>query len=220
MSRVKTVIPYKPNQPKSRLSAVFTEEERKLFVELTLENVLSALKDAGIKQAEILCKSLPEPESEQRIRAMFRGEEAEMIFSVDERDLNTAMNDYLKKAGDPVLIVMADLALLTKENIAAMIAPPAAAEAGFVRIAPGKDGGTNMMYIGAPDLFEVNYYGKSCEKHREEAKNKNLACEIYNSFSAAADIDEPEDLTDILTHGKGKLSEFVSAALNKKTEIK
>jgi len=212
---MKTVIPYKPDNPKSRLSAVFTEEERKLFVELSLENVLSALKDAGIKQAELLCKSLPEQESEQRIRNMFCDEEAEMIFSVDERDLNAAMNDYLKKAGVPVLIVMADLALLTKENVTAMIAPPTASEAGFVRIAPGKDGGTNMMYIGAPEIFEVNYYGQSCKKHRDEAKNKNLVCEIYESFSAAADMDEPEDLKDLFLHGKGKLPEFVLSALNK-----
>jgi len=216
MSRVKTVIPYKPDNPKSRLSAVFTEEERKFFVEMSLENVLSALKDAGIRQVEILCKSLPDPESEKRIRNMFCDEEAEMTFSTDERDLNTAMNDYLKKADVPVLIVMADLALLTKENITAMIAPPAADEEGFVRIAPGKDGGTNMMYIGAPEIFEVNYYGKSCEKHREEARNKNLGCEIYMSFSAAADMDEPEDLKDILIHGKGKMPEFVAAALKRK----
>ena len=230
---MKTVIPYKPDNPKSRLSAVFTEEERKYFVELSLENVLSALKDAGIKQVELLCKSLLEPESEKRIRNMFCDDDAEMIFSADERDLNTAINDYLKKAGVPVLIVMADLALLTKENVVAMISPPAeneamivssaadeatlvspvAVEAGFIRIAPGKDGGTNMMYIGAPEIFEVNYYGKSCEKHREEARNKNLVYEIYESFSAAADMDEPEDLKDILIHGKGKLPEFVLAAL-------
>lgn len=222
MSPIKTVIPYKPDNPKSRLSAVFTEEERKFFVELSLENVLSALKEAGIRRVEILCKSLPEPGDEKKIRDMFYAEEAELTFSVDERDLNTAMNDYLKKAGEPVLIVMADLALLTKENVSAMIASPSAAIAppdadatGFIRIAPGKDGGTNMMYIGAPKIFEVNYYGESFKKHREEARNKDLVCEIHESFFAAADMDEPEDLKEILVHGKGKLLEFVSSALKK-----
>ncbi|MCL2862678.1 MAG: CofC family guanylyltransferase [Methanimicrococcus sp.] len=232
---MKTVIPYKSDNPKSRLSAVFSEEERKQFVELSLENVLSALRDAGIRRVDILCKSLPAPADEQRIRNMFCHEEAEMTFSADERDLNAAMNDYLKRAGEPVLIVMADLALLTKENVSAMIASPSAVSvsavsvsavspsavspsAGFVRIAPGKDGGTNMMYIGAPDIFEVNYYGESFKKHREEARNKNLVCEVYASLFAAADMDEPEDLTDILLYGKGKLQEFVSAAMKKRRD--
>ncbi|MDR2943663.1 MAG: 2-phospho-L-lactate guanylyltransferase, partial [Methanosarcinales archaeon] len=50
MKAIKTVIPFKPDNPKSRLSAALTEEERKVFAGLSLENVLSVLKESGIKQ--------------------------------------------------------------------------------------------------------------------------------------------------------------------------
>ena len=208
MSPVKTVIPYKPDNPKSRLSPVFSEDERKQFVELSLENVLTALSATGMRRIDILCKSPLEPENEKRLRSLFRGETPEPVIFVDERDLNTAINDYLKKSESPVLIVMADLALITAAEISAMTAPPnreLPENDRFVRIAPGKDGGTNMMYIGAPTIFEVNYYGESFKKHKEEAKRKNLVCETYDSVLAAADMDEPEDLKDILVRGKGRI---------------
>ncbi|MDV0444562.1 Phosphoenolpyruvate guanylyltransferase [Methanimicrococcus sp. At1] len=85
----------------------------------------------------------------------------------------------------------------------------------LIRIAPGKDGGTNMMFIGAPDVFEVNYYGESFKKHKEEAEKKNLVCEIHESFFAAADMDEPEDLKDILIFENGPIHEFISMILNR-----
>ena len=209
MTPVKTVIPYKPENPKSRLSAVFSKSERKQFVELSLENVLLRLKETGMECIEIIAKSPLHPNDEKKIQSIFSGSNINIIISVDERDLNTALNDYLKKSDCSILIVMADLALITAENIAAMIRPSLKKEhpknGKFVRIAPGKDGGTNMLFIETPKIFEVNYYGESFKKHKMEAEKKKLECEIYESYFAAADMDEPEDLKDILTYGKGEL---------------
>ena len=216
MKAVKAVIPYKPENPKSRLSSVFSEKDRKRFLELSLENVLLTLKDAGMKQIEILSKSPLHLNEEKQIKSVFTGSDTEITVFTDNRDLNAAVNDYLKKSDCPILIVMADLALLTKNDISAMVFDPIF-EREFVRIAPGKDGGTNMLYIKKPESFEVNYYGESCRKHKEEAERRDLACEIYESFSAASDMDEPKDLESILTHGKGELQAFVCASLNKKS---
>jgi len=216
MKAVKAVIPYKPENPKSRLSAVFSENDRKRFLELSLENVLLTLKDAGMEQIEIISKSPLHPDEEKRIKSVFIGSGTKITIFTDRRDLNTAVNDYLKKSDGTILIVMADLALLTKNDVSAMIFDPIY-EREFVRIAPGKDGGTNMLYIKKPKSFEVNYYGESCRKHKEEAERRHINCEIYESFSAASDMDEPEDLESILTHGKGELQAFVRASLNKKS---
>ena len=208
MKTVKTVIPYKPVNPKSRLSAVFSETDRKKFVELSLENVLRSLKESKMEQVEIISKSPLHPNEEKRIKSIFDGTDTEISILTDTRDLNAAMNDYLKKSNCPILIVMADLALMTKKDIESMISEPFSKNGrpeGFVRIAPGKDGGTNMLYIQVPKYYEVNYYGESCKKHKEEAEKRNCACEIYESFSAAADMDEPEDLENILIHGSGEL---------------
>ena len=216
MKAVKAVIPYKPENPKSRLSTVFSENDRKRFLELSLENVLLTLKDAGMEQIEIISKSPLHPDEEKRIKSVFIGSGTKITIFTDRRDLNTAVNDYLKKSDGTILIVMADLALLTKNDVSAMIFDPIY-EREFVRIAPGKDGGTNMLYIKKPKSFEVNYYGESCRKHKEEAERRHINCEIYESFSAASDMDEPEDLESILTHGKGELQAFVRASLNKKS---
>ncbi|MBZ3935594.1 2-phospho-L-lactate guanylyltransferase [Methanimicrococcus blatticola] len=213
MRAIKTVIPFKPDNPKSRLAPALTEEERKIFVGLSLENVLSVLKESGIKQVDILSKSALDAEDEKRLKTISETG-FEITIMIDESDLNTAVNAYLRSSENPVLIVMADLALLTKENIEAMTAPARnTKKTDYIRIAPGKDGGTNMMFIGAPDVFEVNYYGESFKKHKEEAERKNLICEIHESFYAAADMDEPEDLNDILQHGSGKIRDFVNEIL-------
>ena len=217
------MIPFKPDNPKSRLSSVFSEKERRIFVELSLENVFTVLRESGIHQIDILSKSRLPAEDENRLHEL-AGEDCFLKILIDDRDLSTAVNAYLIESADPVLIVMADLALLRREDVAAMISSVeeshGAAEQNMklIRLAPGKDGGTNMIYIEAPDLFEVNYYGESCKKHREEAKRKNLACDIYKSFYAAADMDEPEDLQDIINHdgdSGGKLRDFVCAALQR-----
>ena len=213
MRAIRTVIPFKADNPKSRLASVLTEEERKVFAGLCLNNVLFALKEAGINRVDILSKSVLEQDDESAL--MSSSTDFEIRILVDESDLNTAVNSYLKSAGSPVLIVMADLALLRKESIEAMISPVKQHlnDLNFVRIAPGKDGGTNMMFIGAPDVFEVSYYGESFKKHKEEAKQKSLSCEIYESFDTAADMDEPEDLNDILQQGSGQILEFVKARI-------
>jgi 2-phospho-L-lactate guanylyltransferase len=221
MRTIKTVIPFKSDNPKSRLSSVLTEEERKIFAGLCLENVLSALKEAGINEVDILSKSILEDDDEKYLMSASDAD-FEIRIIVDESDLNAAVNSYLKSAGSPVLIVMADLALLKKESVEAMIKPAKhwngsnishSNDSNFVRIAPGKDGGTNMMFIGAPNVFEVSYYGESFKKHKEEAKRKNLICKIHESFDTAADMDEPEDLNDVLRHGSGKILEFIKNAL-------
>jgi 2-phospho-L-lactate guanylyltransferase len=212
MTPLRTVIPFKPDNPKSRLSSIFSEEERRTFVELSLQNVLKTLGDADIRSVDFLLKSALTDLESQKIKMFFSGT---VTFQTDERDLSTAVNSYLKTSADPVLIVMADLPLLTKEDVFEMIQKPQnmnAAAQKLIRIAPGKDGGTNMIYIEAPDVYEVNYYGSSCQKHIDEAKRKGLLYETYDSFFAASDMDDPGDLKNILKYGKGKIYELVANA--------
>ncbi|MDR2944888.1 MAG: 2-phospho-L-lactate guanylyltransferase, partial [Methanosarcinales archaeon] len=167
---------------------------------------------SGIKQVDILSKSALSAADEKRLKTM-SGTDFEITVIIDDSDLNTAVNSYLKSSESPVLIVMADLALLKKEDIKAMIKPPEIESSDFVRIAPGKDGGTNMMYICKPSAFEVSYYGESFKKHKEEAHRKKMIYAVHDSFCAAADIDEPEDLNEILRHGSGKIRDFIRDAL-------
>ncbi|WNY24816.1 Phosphoenolpyruvate guanylyltransferase [Methanolapillus millepedarum] len=215
----KVVIPLKPDNPKSRLSSVLSDAERQTLLRLTLEHVVTVLKCAGIRDLDVLSKS-PLPETiEKSIRTSFDDYENKRTVRIltDERDLNTAVNFYLKSSG-PVLIVMADLALVRPENVKKMIEPiqnpDETKNERFIRIAPGKGGGTNMIYIGAPDVFDVKYHGQSFRKHLDEAKTLNLPVEIYDSFYTSVDIDEPDDLTEILIHGEGDLYQFARDILS------
>jgi 2-phospho-L-lactate guanylyltransferase len=115
--------------------------------------------------------------------------------------LNEALNEYLRKMSshnlnEPVLIIMADIPLVSKKNIRDIVSSRA-----DLVIAPGRMGGTNAVFIRNPQSFHVDYYGVSFLKHLEIAKD--LHVEIFDSFNLSTDIDEVSDLAEVLIHGKG-----------------
>ncbi|WNY27145.1 2-phospho-L-lactate guanylyltransferase [Methanolapillus ohkumae] len=222
----RVLIPLRPDNPKSRLSPVLSEEERQTLFLLMLEHVVSVLKRAGISQLDLLSTTALSKSIETSVLSLFCDSgngsdggngDSFASFLTDERDLNSAVNAYLKKSAAPILIVMADLALLRPENILQMVRPPVEKSQVYgrlIRVAPGKGGGTNMIFIGAPDVFDVKYHGQSFKKHVDEAQDLGLCLEIYDSFYASIDIDEPGDLTELLIHGEGPLREFADKTLS------
>ena len=103
---MKAVIPYKKASAKSRLSPVLSQEEREEFVELMLNQVIDSLQEAGIEKIDILSPSMYGLENMRKTRVL-----------LDKNDLNEALNRYLEEAEEPVLIVMADLPLLSPDHI-------------------------------------------------------------------------------------------------------
>jgi len=120
-----------------------------------------------------------------------------------ELDLNDALNElitYEASRGWPsdILIVMADLALLTQNDIAGILSCR-----GDVVLCPGRGGGTNMILIRAPE-FRTCYQGLSFPKHLDCARQAGLKAEVFESFRAGSDIDCPEDLAEVLLHSRGE----------------
>ena len=72
-----------------------------------------------------------------------------------------------------------------------------------VVLCPGRGGGTNMILIRSP-RFRTCYQGLSYPKHKDLARKMDLCLSVYESFRAGCDIDRPEDLAEILLHGKGE----------------
>ena len=128
---MKAVIPYKKASAKSRLSPVLSQEEREEFVELMLNQVIDSLKEAGIEKIDILSPSMYGLENMRTARVL-----------LDKNDLNEALNRYLEEAEEPVLIVMADLPLLSPDHIKEITSTKE-----DVCIVPGKGGGTNVLFI-------------------------------------------------------------------------
>ncbi len=127
-----------------------------------------------------------------------------------EQGLNEALNEYLgkmssHKINEPLLIIMADIPLVSTKNIKDIVSTNA-----DIVIAPGRMGGTNAIFIREPSSFHVDYYGASLLKHIKIASG--MRTEIFDSFNLSTDIDEVSDLVEILLHGKGRSLEYLEKA--------
>ncbi len=203
---VKAIIPFKKEGAKSRLGHFFSVKEREEFALRMLTDVLGALAKSEIQEVEIISAGSGDALVKDAELSGAVGEKSTVKVAVreDPRDLNEALNEVLPRQKDPVLIVMADVPLITPESINEIIQHEE-----DVVIVPGRKGGTNALFLRSPYAFVVSYYGNSFVKHIETAQRKNLSYAIYDSFFISTDIDEVEDLIELLIHGKGRAAEYL-----------
>ena len=180
---MKAIIPFKLNNPKSRLSSILSLEERRKLAELMLEDVL----DVVLRFIDNVIVLVP-----KNIHLSLDVKVVE-----DRRDLNDAINSRIEK---DTAIIMSDLPLLNDRVLKDFLNRD-----GDIIIAPGRRGGTNMLLI-RDERFRVSYHYGSFLKHVEIAKKLGLKVEIFDSFYASIDIDNEQDLLELLIHGKGKKS--------------
>ncbi|HTY91235.1 MAG TPA: 2-phospho-L-lactate guanylyltransferase [Methanocella sp.] len=185
---MKAVVPFKTVNAKSRLAEILTAEERERLARLMLDDITGALREAGLQV--VLLTTTPYQY------------DAEVVVS--EKDLNSSLNDFLSTEAEPVMIIMADIPLITVKNIRDMLASPA-----DVVISPGRGGGTNVQYIKEPRKYHVDYYGASFLDHMRIAEDNGLTVEFFDSFNASSDIDEPQDLVELYIHGRGRAAEYL-----------
>jgi len=183
------LIPYKPRNPKTRLSAILSQEEREQFAAAMLSDVKDAVKDAMCSPV-LVCTELFDSEDVQ--------------VTITDADLNGSLNEILPQSVAETLIIMADLPLANAEAIRRVISTTK-----DMAIVPGRGGGTNVIYLKEPGRFHVDYYGTSFLKHMKIAEEAGLSCEVIDSFRLHTDIDEEEDLAELLIHGSGKSREYL-----------
>jgi 2-phospho-L-lactate guanylyltransferase len=194
---MRAVIPFKKSNAKSRLTALLTENEREELAMSMLADVAEALLNSGcFEVVDILSTSIIEFDM------------ANIVLT--EKGLNDALNEYLQKMSshsikEPVLIIMADIPLVSIKNIKDITS----SSAGVV-IVPGRMGGTNALFIRDPSSLRVDYYGASFLKHLEIATRNGLDIEIFDSFNLSTDIDEVADLAEVLIHGKGQAARYLN----------
>lgn len=187
---VQIVVPFKQNGAKSRLSPALTPAERRSLAFAMLRDVLDAV--LGQSPATIL--------SRPGLDIVEVGRDVEIWES--DLELNEAINAYLEnhaRRGWPydILIVMADLALLTEREVVRILDCE-----GDVVLCPGRGGGTNMILTRSPK-FRTCYRGLSFPKHLNAAKMLGLEVEVFDSFRASCDIDDPSDLAELMLHSQG-----------------
>ncbi len=173
---MRVFVPFDGVAPKTRLSNLFDEGERRRLADAMLADVVATLDRAGYEPTVLATAPV----------------DCDMPVRVDERPLTPAVNDVL---GDgPVAVVMADLALVTEDALERLFAPDT-----DVVLAPGLGGGTNALVARHPD-FRVDYHGVSIRDHREAAGAVGADVTTVDSFRLAVDVDAPEDLADVLVH--------------------
>lgn len=188
---MRTVVPFDPRNPNSRLSPVLDAQQRREFAAAMLADVLDAVRGAG-GDPEIIAT------------APF-DEDLAAPVSVDDRALSAVVQDEVD-ADLPVAVVMADLPLATPTAVGRLFDAD-----GDVALAPGTAGGTNGLVVREPG-FSVDYHGASFCDHRAAAEHAGLDVTVVDSFRLAVDVDDESDLVDVFVHGDGRARDWLADA--------
>jgi 2-phospho-L-lactate guanylyltransferase len=186
------IVPVKPlRRGKSRLAGTLNENERAELNQKLLEQTLTTL--SSLKELDQVLVVSRDPQA----LTIARNHGAKTIQEDGQPQLNTALTraTILAKvqAIQGVLILPADLPLLTKEDVLTLI--DSAAKPPVVVIAPDRHKkGTNALLMVPPGLIDYEFGEDSFQKHSERAKKANAHLEVVELPSLALDVDVPEDL--------------------------
>jgi 2-phospho-L-lactate guanylyltransferase len=186
---MRVLVPYRVEEPKTRLAPMLNLQERCELSRLMLTDVLTAIQAAGYEPTVLSTAPLSIQD--------------EVI--VDERPLTVAVNGQLSDSDEDTAVVMADLALATSEALLRLLTRD-----GGVVIAPGRGGGTNALVSRHP-RFRVDYHGASYRDHVEICDEIGADTGVIDSYRLSTDIDASDDLGELLLHGDGRAADWLDA---------
>ena len=191
------IVPVKPlRRGKSRLAGTLSEDERTQLNQLLLEHTLKTLTD--LKEIEQILVVSRDPAA----LSLARDHGARTVReAAGSPHLNTALTRATVVAQvyatRGVLVLPADLPLMTREDILALV--ERATEPPVVVIAPDRrEEGTNALLICPAGLIEYDFGVGSFQRHCERARQANARLEVVTLPSLGLDLDLPEDLEEVL----------------------
>lgn len=185
---MRVLVPYRVEEPKTRLAPMLETRERRELSRLMLTDVLTAIREAGYEPSVLSTAPLPIQDE----------------VTIDERPLTVAVNGQLEAASDVnTAVVMADLALATPESLSRLLTMD-----GDVVLAPGRGGGTNALVSRHP-RFRVDYHGASYRDHMEICDEIGADTREIDSYRLSTDIDASDDLGELLLHGNGRAADWL-----------
>ncbi len=186
------IVPVKPlRRGKSRLAGVLSEEERTDLNSRLLAHTVDTL--SAIPEIEHVLVVSRDPAT----LALAREHGARTVQENGAPQLNIALarativvKNYVTRG---VLIVPADLPLITPEDVRSMLekakSPP------VVVVAPDRHRqGTNALLVCPVGLIDYQFGPGSFQHHCERARQAGARLEIMDLPSLALDMDMPEDL--------------------------
>lgn len=170
---------------KTRLSGCLPPERRMELAATMLKHVVSVLDQArGVDQVAVVS-----PE---------RSALPKRVLALDDAGggLNEALSAAAREAGrngaDRLLIVHADLPLLTADDVTTLLE---ASRSGGLAIAPDRRGrGTNALCLAWPSQIRFEFGPDSFPRHLAQMARHGLAAAVVRLPGLAFDLDEPDDL--------------------------
>ena len=185
------IVPVKPlRRGKSRLAGTLNEDERTQLNRALLQHSLETLSGVpGVNEVLVVSR-------DPNALAIAREHGARTVQEDGTPHLNTALKRATVVAQvyatQGVLILPADLPLVTREDIQALL--DRAVKPPVVVIAPDRHGkGTNALVIAPAGLIEYDFGENSFQRHCERVKQAGARLEVVELPSLGLDLDEPED---------------------------
>ena len=194
------IVPVKAlGRAKRRLSHVLPDAPRQRLVVTMLEDVLAAL--AGVE--DIDCVVVVTPDA--RVTALAHVHGATVLPEPGAQELNAAIATGLAYAAahgaTQALVLPADVPLATSSELRSLI--QSRADQLGVTLAPSHDGnGTNGLMLAPASAITPCYGPGSYLQHMSQAMARRVDVNVMHLEGLSHDVDEPADLTVLLSHGQ------------------
>jgi 2-phospho-L-lactate guanylyltransferase len=176
---------------KSRLASVLPARRRRELVAFLLKRTLDVLQsDPGVEGIIVVGR-------DRVVSALARRNGASFVSEGERGGLNRALTRAriaaVRRGAEAVMIVPADLPLLSAEDIARVRRK--AGRPPFVVVGPDRSGGgTNVLYLAPPGVIGFYFGEGSCRRHIRAARQAGVRAAILHRKALAQDLDQPEDL--------------------------
>ena len=181
-------------ESKSRLSLTLSLEERIKLTLHMLQDVVEAVKSSRKANETIVLGS------DKEVEGVSKAFKARFIKDLEDelnKSINFSTNLCIKEGAKTLLIIPADLPMLTAKDVDAIL--PEEADGPLVAIAPSRNGkGTNALLRRPPNIIPTRYGANSFQQHLAEACLRNAPVKIYKSIKVGLDIDSWEDIAELM----------------------
>lgn len=187
------IIPVKPlNRAKSRLAQALSPQQRQELAETMFRHVLQVVNQVPLIVGTLVISR------DGRALSIAREYGARTVQESGSPELNSALmratQVVARWRGNTVLILPADLPMISEADLAGMIELGQDSLSTVVIATDENEDGTNAMLIRPPGLIPYAYGTGSFQRHIELAQQAGAEVRIYHSPRLALDIDVPEDL--------------------------
>jgi 2-phospho-L-lactate guanylyltransferase len=183
------VVPVKAlDASKRRLSSVLSPEKRRVLTAAMLLDVLNASKSSVVREVLVVSPDFAVQRVIDKCGVSYLAPKRAGLNS----SLKEAIDGCVQRQADSVLILPADVPLVSAEDINRLVT--LGSEQPTVVLSPSLSGGTNALFLNPPNVIPVCFGPNSFFKHVKEARSKGVAIKFYSSRGTALDVDSEEDL--------------------------